>query len=88
MHLTYGMRVFSDKQFWGVGRSSYEPGYERAGFPFIIEKAMLVAVLCYTSLSLPKLFHLKRNEKEMKRMASLFMQHLLKDHHCAYQQNN
>jgi hypothetical protein len=35
-----------------------------------------------------KAIHLMRNEKEMKWMASLFMQHLLKDHHCTEQQNN
>jgi hypothetical protein len=35
-----------------------------------------------------KAIHLKGNEKEMKLMASLFMQHLLKDHHGTDQQNN
>jgi hypothetical protein len=35
-----------------------------------------------------KAIHLKGNEKEMKWMASLFMQHLLKDHHGTDQQNN
>jgi hypothetical protein len=79
---------FSDNQFWSAWRSSYGPGYERAGFPFMIAKSDAGGGPLAHEFIAAKAIHLKGNEKEMKWMASLFMQHLLKDHHGTDQQNN
>ena len=88
MHLTYRMRVFRIISFGALGEAVMGLDIERAGFPFIIAKSDAGGGPLAHEFIAAKAIYLKGNEKEMKWMASLFMQHLLKDHHGTDQQNN
>jgi hypothetical protein len=55
---------FSDNQFWSAGRSSYEVGYERTGFPFMIAKSDAGGGPLSHEFIAAKAIHLKRHEKK------------------------